>query len=94
MAGPGTELKKMFAWFEPAGGCVPCNQKAAMMDRYGIEWCRQNADTCASWVLENAKKRSSLVAIPGVSQVTREIARQFVLKACDRAEEAAKQASP
>lgn len=84
--GVGTELKKMLEWFAPDGGCPACKQKAAMMDKKGVDWCRENVDIIVNWLVESAHNQSKLTALPGIQQITRAVARSFVMTACDKAE--------
>jgi hypothetical protein len=81
--GVGTILKEKLSWFEPAGGCNSCNQKAAMMDANGPDWCETNIDTIAGWLMENARKRTAIVAIPGINQVTTMVAKSYVSSAIE-----------
>jgi hypothetical protein len=51
--GPGTELKKLLAElgvtsFKDCG----CNDKAAQMNRWGVEGCRANFDTIRDWLAD------------------------------------------
>ena len=82
--GVGCELKKALEWFEPAGGCSACNQKARMMDVNGPDWCEKNIDTVVNWLLESARKRTIMLAIPGVSTVTAMVARKFITDAIEK----------
>lgn len=52
-AGPGTELKKLLAELGLTGaqGCG-CNSKAAQMNRWGVEGCRERAEQIADWLRE------------------------------------------
>lgn len=58
--GPGTELKALLGgWplrFKPSKDCK-CKDRAARMDRLGIEWCEQNIETISGWLREEANKR-------------------------------------
>jgi hypothetical protein len=51
--GPGTELKKLLAELGVTGfkGCG-CNDKAAQMNRWGVEGCLANFDTIRDWISE------------------------------------------
>jgi hypothetical protein len=55
---PGTELKKLLAWFGIVAnnGCK-CNDMAAEIDRKGVEWCASNIDTIVGWLREQADSR-------------------------------------
>ena len=56
--GAGAELKKILSWFRirPNGKCR-CNDHAAKMDTYGLDWCRRNTDTIVGWLREEAYRR-------------------------------------
>lgn len=58
--GAGTELKALLGgWplrFKPSKDCK-CKDRAARMDRLGIEWCEQNIETISGWLREEANKR-------------------------------------
>jgi hypothetical protein len=56
--GPGTELKKLLArvGITAAPDCA-CNDRAAEMDRQGVEWCEANLDTIVGWLREQAEAR-------------------------------------
>lgn len=60
LGGPGTELKALLGgWplrFKPSKDCK-CKDRAARMDRLGIEWCEQNIETISGWLREEANKR-------------------------------------
>ncbi len=55
--GPGTELKRLLAEVGLVGvtGCG-CNSKATLMDRNGVQWCRDHTDEIACWLAEAAVK--------------------------------------
>jgi predicted Zn-dependent protease len=57
-SGPGTELKKLLGkiGIKASANCS-CNQRAALMDTNGIEWCENNIDTIVGWLKEEATKR-------------------------------------
>jgi hypothetical protein len=56
--GPGTELKKLLArvGITNAPDC-PCNDRAAEMDRQGVEWCEAHLNTIVGWLREQAEAR-------------------------------------
>lgn len=56
-SGPGTELKKILAKLHIKPGGCGCNRRAAEMDRRGSDWCRENIDKIAGWLLTEANKR-------------------------------------
>jgi hypothetical protein len=55
--GPGTELKKMLASMNinPSPSC-DCNAKAALMDKNGVIWCRENRDMIVGWLKDGAPR--------------------------------------
>ena len=56
--GPGTELKALLARVGiTASPDCPCNDRAAEMDRQGVEWCEANVDTIVGWLREQAEAR-------------------------------------
>jgi hypothetical protein len=56
--GPGTELKKILARAGiVATDSCPCNDRAAEMDRQGVDWCKANIDTIVGWLREEAAAR-------------------------------------
>ena len=58
MSGVGTELKNILAVFGTyeVTGCK-CRDRAAKMDKNGIEWCEANVPTIVGWLKEEASKR-------------------------------------
>ena len=57
--GVGTVLKKIVERkykLSSHAGCQ-CNQRAAEMDKKGIEWCEQNKQIIAGWLTEGAAER-------------------------------------
>ena len=56
--GVGTELKKLLSkiGIKATPNCL-CNERAAIMDTNGIEWCENNIDTIVEWLKEEATKR-------------------------------------
>lgn len=55
-SGPGTELKAIFAKLG-IKTCFGCAWMVAKMNRKGPQWCRENIETIADWLREQAKKR-------------------------------------
>ena len=82
-SGPGTELKKMFAWLRivPRGDCE-CNSHAAKMDQLGEQWVRDNIETVINWIEEEARKRGVFANLA----FNRTWARTMILIACKNAE--------
>lgn len=58
MSGPGTELKTILAnlGIVAAPHCK-CSRRAALMDKYGPEWCERNIETILGWLKEEADRR-------------------------------------
>lgn len=79
--GVGSHLKSMLSWFEPVGGCSICQKKAKVLDANSPEWAELNIETVTNWLMKAAKKRYSPVNIPGISQITRMVAKGYVLEA-------------
>lgn len=79
--GPGTELKRLIEWFASERPGCKCKDRAAKMDRWGVEGCKQNIDTIVRWLSEEAAKRSAIASVlPDVAY------RQLVKTAIRRAE--------
>lgn len=61
--GAGTELKAILATFGvDAGPSCGCGSHAAMMDAYGLGWCRDNIEQIVTWLVDEAKKRGWVFA--------------------------------
>lgn len=57
-SGPGTELKKLLALVGiTATPNCSCNKRAAVMDRYGADWCEKNVDIIVGWLRQEAERR-------------------------------------
>ena len=56
--GPGVELKRLLArvGITSTPDCS-CHERAAEMDRQGVEWCEANLDTIVGWLREQATAR-------------------------------------
>lgn len=78
--GVGSHLKKMLSWFEPINGCNLCNKKAKVLDANSPEWTELNVETVTNWLMASAKKRYTPVSLPGIEQITRAIAKSYVLE--------------
>jgi hypothetical protein len=76
--GPGTELKKILAWFAVDTPTCECLSRARLMNTWGPQGCRNNMDTILLWLEEEATNRG----LPFVKIV----AKQLVLLAISRAE--------
>ena len=72
--GPGTHLHRLLAAFgvRPGSGC-DCEDRMAKMDRQGVDWCRENLDVIADWLVEEARERQFLNVLtrmaPGVAHI-------------------------
>ena len=57
--GVGKELKRLLkrVGITPTGQCN-CEQRAALMDQEGPDWCEQNLDTIVRWLQEESEKRA------------------------------------
>lgn len=58
--GPGSQLKRLLAklakfGIRPAPGCK-CNQRAAIMDARGPDWCEAHIDEIVGWLREEAQR--------------------------------------
>lgn len=81
--GPGTELKRLLAWFGiVATDECPCNSRAAKMDALGSQWVRDNLDIVVGWLEEEAEKRGPVVRLA----FSRMAAKAMVLRACQAAD--------
>ena len=79
--GPGSELKKMLAWFARSSTACDCDSHAETMNEWGADGCRENIDTILDWLMEEAHKRG----LPH-GRFTRVIARSLVDTAIRRYE--------
>ena len=79
--GPGSELRKMLAWFARPSDTCKCETRAETMNDWGVEGCRTNLDTIIEWLLEEAQLRG----LPH-GKFTRTIAKSLVLTAIRRFE--------
>ena len=79
--GPGSELRKMLAWFARPSDTCKCETRAETMNDWGVEGCRTNLDTIIEWLLEEAQLRG----LPH-GKFTRTIAKSLALTAIRRFE--------
>lgn len=79
--GPGSELKKMLAWFAQPSDSCNCETRADAMNDWGAQGCRENLDTIVEWLMEEAQLRG----LPH-GRFTRIIARSLVVTAIRRFE--------
>ena len=77
--GPGSELRKMLAWFARPSDTCKCETRAETMNDWGVEGCRTNLDTIIEWLSEEAQLRG----LPH-GKFTRTIANSLVLTAIHR----------
>ena len=82
--GPGSELKKMLAWFARPSESCNCETRADTMNDWGADGCRQNLDTIVEWLMEEAQQRgmphgkfSRVVAKSLVTTAIRRYERKF-----------------
>ena len=79
--GPGSELKKMLAWFARPSESCNCETRAETMNDWGVDGCRQNFETIVDWLMEEAELRG----LPS-GKFTRIIAQSLVTTAIRRGE--------
>lgn len=94
--GPGRHLKLILAdkgYKVKSSGCN-CNDKAAKMDAWGVERCRERIDEIADWLEESARKAGWLERLAVTMPVIKGLARKQIIdlinEAIDRAESSAK----
>lgn len=77
--GPGTELKALLAelGITDFAGCG-CDTKAARMNRWGVEGCRENFETIRGWIAEaQAKAGWSTTIIAAIAAAKSGVALQI-----------------
>lgn len=80
--GPGTELKKLIAWFySPDKKKCKCASRIAKMNKWGPDKCEQKMETIIRWLKHSA-------AIAGIP-FSRRIAESMIKKAIRNARESA-----
>jgi hypothetical protein len=85
--GPGSELRKMLAWFARPSDTCKCETRAETMNDWGVEGCRTNLDTIIEWLLEEAQLRGPFITRKlAHGKFTRTIAKSLVLTAIRRFE--------
>lgn len=52
-SGPGTTLKKTLSWFHTSSSCG-CEERAAIMDAWGVQGCEENIRTILYWLRDSA----------------------------------------
>lgn len=76
--GPGTELKRLLKrFFIDASGACKCNQRAALMDEQGSDWCEENIDVIVGWLREEANHRH----LPFMDAAGRLLVRRAIINA-------------
>jgi hypothetical protein len=53
VGGPGTTLKKTLSWFHTSSSCG-CEERAAIMDAWGVQGCEENIRTILFWLRDSA----------------------------------------
>jgi hypothetical protein len=48
--GPGTKLAAVLSWFAPTDPKCGCEERAAIMDAWGVEGCKENITTILHWL--------------------------------------------
>lgn len=56
-SGPGTTLKKTLSWFHTSSSCG-CEERAAIMDAWGVDGCRENIRTILFWLRDSAASQN------------------------------------
>lgn len=81
--GPGTELKKMLAWWgiHETKTCK-CHEHAVIMDRWGADKCEQRMDVILGWIKAEAQRRK----LPYVEMVGKMLVRRAIKRARARTE--------
>ena len=76
--GPGTELKMLLTklGIDSQPGCK-CNQRAAVMDIEGPDWCERHLEEICDWMAEEANKRK----LPFVRWAARMMVKRAISKA-------------
>jgi len=52
--GPGSRLASIFSWFVNTDPSCGCEARAAIMDAWGPEGCRENHNTILHWLRDSA----------------------------------------
>jgi hypothetical protein len=52
--GPGTMLASFLSWFAPSNPNCGCEERAAIMDAWGVAGCRENISTILHWLRSSA----------------------------------------
>ena len=54
--GVGTELRDALDWLRFGGNCKNRSELVCVLNRRGVEWCRNHIPTIVQWLLDHAKK--------------------------------------
>jgi len=52
--GPGTKLASVLSWFAPSSPNCGCEERAAIMDAWGVQGCKDNLPTILHWLRSSA----------------------------------------
>lgn len=52
--GPGTKLASVLSWFAPSNPNCGCEERAAIMDAWGVQGCKDNLSTILHWLRSSA----------------------------------------
>ena len=52
--GPGTKLASVLSWFAPSNPNCGCEERAAIMDAWGVQGCKDNLPTILHWLRSSA----------------------------------------
>jgi hypothetical protein len=52
--GPGTKLASVLSWFAPSNSNCGCEERAAIMDAWGVQGCKDNLSTILHWLRSSA----------------------------------------
>jgi hypothetical protein len=55
--GPGTTLASLLSWFKASPSCG-CEERAAIMDAWGVEGCKENLPTILHWLRDSAASQN------------------------------------
>ena len=53
-SGPGTTLKRTLSWFHTSSSSCGCEERAAIMDAWGVQGCEENIKTILYWLRDSA----------------------------------------
>jgi hypothetical protein len=55
--GPGTRLASLLSWFKTTPNCG-CEERAAIMDAWGVDGCKENMRTILHWLRDSAASQN------------------------------------